>query len=614
MLSQLEHIRILVGINSKICEFICPNNRDSETKVSGKEFIKKLNAAGMFIVPLDTSGVWYRYHHLFQDLVYERLQEIVNFDGIRKLHGKAAEWFETNGFTELAIQHFILAGMEEKALKYFSFFRTILLADRRWSEHESLLNQFPQGLGKNSTVLLLSRAWIFVYHGKMQEAFELLDHIGSGLDGQNSNKSEKNKLSGELNSLRAYQTYYLGDAEPCMKYAQSAIDLLDEDNAYPLGLAWIFLGGALQMADQAETAFHELRQVLEESEDPGLTSSIFLIINYLHWFEGNLAELQTYSSLYKELGEKYKIPELVANAMAFMGHGQYQRNQLTIAEECYEKAYDQRYHAIGSIRTNFMIAFAMTSFELGKHDRAYKLLDELDFYAASSGNEYNIKSIRLARAEIEFRAGNLEKAFQFTQKIGTLPQRPLSNFFAPQLSMAKIWLYYRLPHCNEEGLRLLEETEEYLRSVNNRRFLIDLKALKSLHYHAAGDQEASFSFLKEAMNYARPGGFIRVFTDMGDKMKDLLILFRENSPHDDYIDFLLESFGTNVKEKKPLLLSERENQVLVALSEKLTNKEIGAKLYITEKTVKRHLNNIYRKLEVSGRREARLKASEQGIL
>ena len=116
------------------------------------------------------------------------------------------------------------------------------------------------------------------------------------------------------------------------------------------------------------------------------------------------------------------------------------------------------------------------------------------------------------------------------------------------------------------------------------------------------------------MNSARPGGFIRVFTDMGDKMKDLLILFRENSSHDDYIDFLLKSFGTSVPEKKLLLLSDRENQVLVALSEKLTNKEIGAKLYITEKTVKRHLNSIYRKLEVSGRREARLKATEQGIL
>lgn len=109
-----------------------------------------------------------------------------------------------------------------------------------------------------------------------------------------------------------------------------------------------------------------------------------------------------------------------------------------MAEEHYEKANQNRYHAIGSIWTQFIVGLVMTFFELGNHERADLILEELGRYVAESGNEFMIKMVSLAKAEIEFRRGEIELAFQLTQKIRSLPQRPISNFFAPQLIMAKI--------------------------------------------------------------------------------------------------------------------------------------------------------------------------------
>jgi LuxR family maltose regulon positive regulatory protein len=256
----------------------------------------------------------------------------------------------------------------------------------------------------------------------------------------------------------------------------------------------------------------------------------------------------------------------------------------------------------------------MTCFELGNHARADLILEELERYVAESGNEYMIKMIRLAKAEMEFRKGEIEKAFQLTQKIDSLPLRPVTNFFAPQLIMAKIWIYYRIPSCNEEASLLLDETESYLLRVNNNRFLIDLYALKSIYNFDAGNLEISMKYLVKAVKLARPGGFIRVFTDMGEKMREVILASTMSARDDTYIDQILTSFKNKIKHAPVDALSMREKEILQYLSQKLSNKEIGTKLFITEKTVKNHLNSIYRKLDVSGRREAYNKAREKDLL
>ena len=146
--------------------------------------------------------------------------------------------------------------------------------------------------------------------------------------------------------------------------------------------------------------------------------------------------------------------------------------------------------------------------------------------------------------------------------------------------------------------------------MNNRRFQVDVYALKSLLHYVKGDLEDAFTYLNKALKLARPGGIIRVFRDHGEKMKEVILASPNSASTDAFIGEILSTFNDTQKEVPITALSEREQQILLYLSDRLTNKEIGARLFIAEKTVKNHLNSIYRKLGASGRRDALLKARE----
>jgi len=600
--------------SAELCTFINRETKPSGEEIDGKTFIEKLASAGMFIIPLDSSNEWYRFHHLFLDLLSEKMQKEFSMDEISELHYKSSEWFERKGFTQMAIKHALQAGSESHALDLFKQYRITLLNIRSWQEHEYLLHMFSNECMDHSPVLLLSRSWINIYHGKMKEAFDLISDISKLLKAKGPPSADDKNLKGEVNTIASYYYYYRGEAKEAVRYSQAAIDQLEVDNSYPLGLAWIFLGGGYQMMGKSDQAIAIIYKALESAKSDLVKSSLFLILNYIHWLNGNLPELKSSGFLLGKHGRNTNNQESKVYGDVFIGHYYYQIDQLELAEEHYDNANQYRYHSLGSIRTHFLVGHAMTCFELGNRARADLILEELEGYVAESGNEYMIKMISLAKAEMEFRKGEIEKAFQLTQNINSLPLRPVTNFFAPQLIKAKIWIYYKIPSCNEEASVLLDETESYLLKVNNTRFLIDLYALKSIYNFDTGNLEISMKYLEKSVKLARPGGFIRVFTDMGEKMREVILASTMSTRDDKYIDQVLSSFKKKIIHAPVEALSLREEEILQYLSQKLSNKEIGTKLFITEKTVKNHLNRIYRKLDVSGRREALNKAREKDLL
>lgn len=161
---------------------------------------------------------------------------------------------------------------------------------------------------------------------------------------------------------------------------------------------------------------------------------------------------------------------------------------------------------------------------------------------------------------------------------------------------------------------MLDETESYLLKVNNTRFLIDLFALKSIYNFDIGNLDLSIKYLEKSVKLARPGGLIRVFTDMGKKIREVILASPLSTRDDKYIDQILASFKKKIKHIPVDVFSLREKEILQCLSQKLSNKEIGTVLFISEKTVKNHLNSIYHKLDVGSRREALIAAREKQLL
>ena len=185
---------------------------------------------------------------------------------------------------------------------------------------------------------------------------------------------------------------------------------------------------------------------------------------------------------------------------------------------------------------------------------------------------------------------------------------------------------------------LLNQLYDFLTSIHNKQFQIHVLALQAVHHDTMGEQSAALDKLTKALILAEPSGYIRLFVDLGPQMAGLLKQLVKQNVALDYIGQILAAFRDDERTVVPEAadqptayprqprrpsppyqslvesLTNRELDVLDLLEQRLSNKEVAAKLFISPKTVKKHLENIYGKLNVSSRRQAVEKAAALGIL
>ena len=199
----------------------------------------------------------------------------------------------------------------------------------------------------------------------------------------------------------------------------------------------------------------------------------------------------------------------------------------------------------------------------------------------------------------------------------------------PALVAAKILLFSEQADALQKAEEILEEHSVFFESINNIRYQIEALALRAVLCTTYGDDNAGNEFLARAVTLAEPGGFIRLFVNIGPDIVPLLNRLELKEQQLEYVGKILAGFanptdhgqsGSAVaempKDGAGLLeaLSKREREVLNLLARRLTNKEIGEQLFIAPETVKRHAHNIFEKLNVSDRRAARAKAIGLGLV
>ncbi len=198
---------------------------------------------------------------------------------------------------------------------------------------------------------------------------------------------------------------------------------------------------------------------------------------------------------------------------------------------------------------------------------------------------------------------------------------PMPTFHVADLSLAKVLLGVGTPAALDEARAILSRVRTAAEKTHNTRFLIEARALQGLLLRSEGNEPAALAAVRHAVELAQPGGAQRVFLDLGPRMADLLQELRRQGVASDYLDLLLRARARSAAsgvgpEHEALIepLSPRELEVLVLLSQRWSNKEIGRKLGISDHTVKRHTMNIYQKLLVQNRRQAVERATALGIL
>ena len=260
-------------------------------------------------------------------------------------------------------------------------------------------------------------------------------------------------------------------------------------------------------------------------------------------------------------------------------------------------------------------------------------------YAIDTGNQRMFQTARAFEAELALRQGDLSGAASWAKRFNPEPFLPPFAFYMPQLTLAKILLAQDTTNSRHQAADLLDRLDDFLRSIHNIHYRIHVLALQAMLHDKQGEAPAAFEKLTEALALAEAGSFIRLFVDLGPQMADLLKRLRKQKIAVNYIEKLLAAFRREGEQtvvletldqpiasaNQPLResipsqelvepLTNRELDILDLLAQRLSNKEIAEKLFISPTTVKWHLQHIYGKLGVSKRREAVIKARKIGIL
>jgi LuxR family maltose regulon positive regulatory protein len=635
----LMNTAILDRFCGPLCETVCANGDDPSTsEIGGWEFIKWLNKQNLFLIPLDHEKRWFRYHHLFQKLLLNQLKSRLSQDEIKALHVQASKWYAENGLIEEAVKHALTGENPQAAVQMIANHGFNLLDDAQWPRLQRWLNMIPPEIGDQEVDLLLLSAYLHQIYSRYPELGSCLDKV----EALCTNRTAEASVEGHLNTLRAFQHFYDANGERSVTCAKRAIKKL------PLNQRWarqfVFLVKALahQMIGDRNTALATFDEAMRESDLYGEIKQSHFLSNpcHFHWMEADLLSMLQTAEQALGIGADNQPHQTMFQGLYFKGVVHYCRNELQAAEEILAPVVKEPYSQYAWNFIHSAFALAMVYQARGRTDEANKVGEAIVSYALNSNHPLMLEFSRAFLAELALRQGQLAEASHWAGQFTAKPFAAMYRFYVPHLTLVRVLMKQDNTDSRKQAAGLLEQLYDFVTHTHNRRVQIDVLALQSLLYDSDGEESAALESLTHALQLAKPGGFIRPFVDLGLKMEGLLKQLMKNKVAVEYIGRILAAFRddtqraaqdmtstqplpklqveseTEVQIQNSLLdpLTNRELDVLELLTQRLSNKEISEKLFISDGTVKNHLKNIYQKLNVKKRREAVEKAKALKIL
>ena len=629
---------ILERFCAPLCDAICPPGAEPETcAITGQEFLKSLKQSNLFVVPQDDQDRWFRYHHLFQQLLKRQLKRRFSSEYIEAIHKRASTWLTDNGLIEEALHHALEGGDSAGAVQIVAQHRHELMNQEQWHRLPRLLSLISHDTFENDPDLLMVESWTLWNQMRLTEMGDVLDRVEPLLAAMPPESTTAKELQGELDALRSVQ-YFLGapcDGPRALAYAQQAIQRIPRQRHSQRGFAIIMLAMSYQMAGDLESAYSVVFDAMSEKEAHRTTfhTRLLITLGFIYWVEADLIRLQQTADQQLKLGQELNLSESIDIARYSLGISHYCHNELTSAER--KLAAVVKDMNIGNIFNFAHSAFtlALTYQAQGRTSEALDLTELVVSHSLDTNNAPLLQMAHAFQAELALRQGNMAEASHWMKTYEPEPFRAAHRFYVPQLTLAKVLLAQGTIESQRQAADLLAGLHDFFTSIHNTRFLIDVLALQALAYDTLGDEPKALSALGKSITLAEPGGFIRLFVDLGPQMADLLKQLIKQNVAVGYIGRILAAFKGDAHRAmqgesdrpathppplstQPLVepLTNRELEILNLLTQPLQNKEIAAKLFISPETVKAHLNHIYGKLGVTRRRQAVEKADALGIL
>jgi LuxR family maltose regulon positive regulatory protein len=604
----------------------------------GQATLEALHRRNLFLIPLDDRRRWYRYHHLFADVLQARL-----FDDrpalVAGLHRQAAEWYAKEGEHAEAIRH-ALAGKDfsraadlvELAIPASRQARQELTS-RRW------IDALPIELIRVRPVLSDSFAGSRLVRGEVEgvdAALRDAEHwVAASREGTADamivvDEQAFRDLPASIAIHRAGLARLLGDVDGTMAHARTALELVGEDDLVSRAAAAALLGLASWSSANLEAASRWYDDAIADLEKAGYLPDVIgcsIALADIRRAQGRLSEAMRI--LQRGLALATRPGESVLRGAADMHVGLSEilreRGDLGAASEHLgqSRALGEE-NGLPQNPYRSRVAAALIRLAEGDPDGALELLDDA---ARRYDGDFSpdVRPVAALRARVLIAQEKLTEAWAWARHQGLTAADDLDYLHEfKHITLARLLVAEGIRDRSDERIAsasgLLERLLEAAEAGGRAGSAIDILVVQALANHARGDQAGALAWVDRAVALAEPEGYVRTFIDEGPPMMALLKLAAKDRNASSYVRQLLAAStvagSVETAVAQPLIepLSERELEVLRLLESDLDGPDIARELTVSLPTVRTHTRNIYSKLGVTNRRAAVRRAAELGLL
>ena len=618
----------------------------------GRRMLEALERGNLFVVPLDDKRHWFRYHHLFAEVLYAHLMQERPAQ-IPALHRRASEWYEQNGSAAAAIRHALVAEDFERAADLVELAVPAMRRSRQEATLLGWLKALPDELFQFRPVLSVYFAGTLLQSGQLDGVEDRLRDAECWLDttGDVSERPEapsaemvvvdQEEFRGLPASIAMYRAGIAlahGNVSETVTYARRVLDLAPEDDHFRRGAAAALLGLASWTRGDLEAAHRSYAEGMAHLQKAGNISDAVggaMTSADIRVAQGRLREaMRTYDHALR-LAAEHGDPVMRGTADMYVGMAELHReyDDLHAATKYLLRSKEQ------GERTGFpqypyrwRVAMARIREAHGDLNGALDLLDEAERLYVSDFHP-NVRPIAALKARVWVAQGRLGEALDWARERSLSAHDDLGYLREfEHITLARVILARyksdRADHLMLEATGLLERLLQAAEAGGRLGSAIEILVLQALAHEAQGDIPHALEPLERALALAEPVCYVRVFVDEGGPMAQLLSEAAVRGITPDYTARLLAAFDAEGRidsddsprlaapASQPLIepLSDRELEVLRLVAQGLSNREIGERLFLALITVKGHNRNTFRKLQVRRRTEAVARARELALL
>jgi LuxR family maltose regulon positive regulatory protein len=631
MQTFLLQTSILDRLNGSLCDAILGESKGSA------QLLLELERKNLFLISLDDERQWYRYHHLFSDLLSQRLRQ-TQPEMVKELYERAAIWHEQNGYLENAVGYALKAENYQLATSLIDKIKNDLWGR---SEVRSLLgwfNTLPVELVQSQPELSLNYATCLTVMGCFDAAEKWLQFAEAGFSPMVAYDQNAALRILMIPIYRSVNARFHGDFNTAAELCQSVLDripITTELRQRYRGVALLFLGHAYYYAGSTERAEAVLIDAVQTNLESGHTGAYLNACHHLaqlRVLQGCLHQARTIYEQAALLSREHAELIYTGTEYACLGDLKREWNQLDEAAIDIQKgielaeAGDHIFFLTDVYLAGVRLALAQKDWAAA---RSYMKEAERVAYRCPTSTEN--ERLHAWEARLHLAQGNLAEAAMWVESMQAgIQEAEIVGAFDLQhefesLTLARIWLAMGK---TDRSRALLEHIRNGADQAGRHGRALEARMLLALVEQAAGKETQAVEMLSQVLSQAKPEGYVRLFLDEGAAMIKLLYKVRAHATAqiNEYTEMLMAAYFREEAERSALLintrpgdallkpLSERELEVLSLVAAGKSNHEIAAKLVISIGTVKRHTVNIFTKLDVRNRTEAVAKARQLGLL